>query len=79
MAKTVDQIFGDAMHLSDDDRRALTERLTETVDLPTAADTWTEELASRVAEIDAGTAELHDGDAVFVEARAAIQRVRNGR
>jgi hypothetical protein len=40
---------------------------------------WAKEIERRVAEIDAGTAILHDGDEVIAELRRVVERVRQER
>lgn len=82
-----DQIFEQALALPEEDRRKLTERLLRTFQDDLGGDVltdeqwqaaWDEELQRRARAIDAGTADLLDGEEVMKEmlalATAAHQR-----
>jgi putative addiction module component (TIGR02574 family) len=76
MSSTADELFERAMELSPDERKRLGIRLLESdeaEDDPLEVEAaWAKEIERRVAEIDAGTAELLD----WQEVRAHLHRKR---
>jgi putative addiction module component (TIGR02574 family) len=74
MASTLDSVEAAALELTAEERAELIERLIDTV-LPTPPlhPAWEAEIARRVADLDAGTAECIPADEVFAEVRALIE------
>lgn len=77
MSTTLDDVTELALKLTAEDRAELIERLADTVLLapPMLHPSWGPELARRVAELDAGEAELVPAEQVFAEMRQIV----NGR
>ena len=77
----IDAVAEQAMKLSPGDRTELAERLLFSVAemQPDLHPSWGPELARRVAELDAGTAELIPADEVFAETRRIIDSHRADR
>ena len=77
----IDAITEQAMKLPPGDRTELAERLLFSVTgmQPDLHPSWEPELARRVAELDAGTAELTPADEVFAETRRIIDSHRAGK
>lgn len=66
MSLTPDEIMAEAMKLSPDERADLADRLwISAMPREEVAAAWDAEIARRVAEIDAGTAELIPSEDVF--------------
>ena len=80
-AAEIDVVAEQAMKLSPGDRTELAERLLFSVAemQPDLHPSWGPELARRVAELDAGTAELIPADEVFAETRQIIDSHRADR
>lgn len=83
MASTLAEIEAQALQLSIRERSELAHRLIVSLDGP-AEDTpeaialaWDEEIARRVAEIDAGTAELIPHEQVFAEIDEILRKSGN--
>ena len=81
-----DQLFEQALTLSDEERRKLTVRLLRTLpedpdgDVPTDAEwqaAWQDELLRRDRSIEDGTAELYDGETVMAEMLALSHAPRS--
>ncbi len=69
----IEAVAEQAMKLSPDDRAELAERLLLSVSSDTSLHpSWAPELARRVAELDAGDAELIPAEEVFAEMRRII-------
>lgn len=77
MSTTLDDVTELALKLTAEDRAELIERLADTVlpEPPLLHPSWAPELARRVAELDAGEAELVPAEQVFTEMRQIV----NGR
>jgi tRNA A37 N6-isopentenylltransferase MiaA len=78
MVITYERVKTAAARLSSRKRSRLAHRLSRFV-TPTRREIqeeWAKEIQRRVAEIDAGTAILIDGDEVIAEIRRALERVR---
>lgn len=74
MSVTLHDVEAQALQLSPEDRAELIEVLIASVDPPMPLQPeWEAEIARRVAELDAGRAELIDGEQVMAELRARIQ------
>jgi putative addiction module component (TIGR02574 family) len=72
---TVDSVFEDALKLSDDDRELLVIRLAGVAGIDFAnldTDEWQAELASRIAQVRSGNADVLDWDATRQEIRRAL-------
>lgn len=82
MATVLDELEAQALHLSPAERGQLIQRLIvslegESEDTSEAiAQAWDEEIARRVAEIDAGTAVLIPEDDVFARLDEKLNRAR---
>jgi Putative addiction module component len=74
MTTLVDDLSAQAMSLSVEDRVCLAERLLATVHVedPAVTDAWDREIQWRLAEVDAGTAELVSAADVFLQVRKAL-------
>ncbi|MFO1226533.1 addiction module protein [Roseateles sp.] len=75
MSTTLDDVTEQALKLTAEERAELIERLADTV-LPASPllhPSWGPELARRVAELDAGDAELIPAEQVFAEMRQIIE------
>jgi len=75
---TYDRVKAARLRLASRNRSRLAHRLSRFV-TPTRREieeAWAKEIQRRVAEIDAGTAILHDGDEVIAELRRDLERVR---
>lgn len=77
----IDLLAEQAMKLSPNDRTDLAERLLFSVAAtqPALHPSWGPELVRRVAELDAGAAELIEADEVFAETRGIINSHLLGR
>lgn len=79
MGATLDELEAQAVKLSPEQRGELIHRLLVSLDgepdgtPEEIAQAWDEEIARRVAEIDAGTAELIPAEQVFAELDAMIE------
>lgn len=74
MSLTYQQVAHAAMQLSPDQRVALAEKLWVSVDTPEAtAAAWDEEIARRVAQLDAGEVATVPAEQVFAELRAQLK------
>jgi putative addiction module component (TIGR02574 family) len=74
MLLTYQQVAQAAMQLSPDERVDLAEKLWVSVDTPEAiAAAWDEEIARRVAQLDAGEVETVPAEQVFAELRARLK------
>ena len=79
MSHTLEEVRGYALQLNADDRGQLIDELLDSIrsdedrrlDLAYAA-----EIEKRIAEIDSGTAELHDADEAIASARRALDHAR---
>jgi putative addiction module component (TIGR02574 family) len=73
MLLTYEQVAQAAMQLSSDERVHLAEKLWVSVDTPEAiAAAWDEEIARRVAQLDAGEVETVPAEQVIAELRARL-------
>lgn len=73
MLLTYEQVAQAAMQLSSDERVNLAEKLWVSVDTPKAiATAWDEEIARRVAQLDAGEVETVPAEQVIAELRARL-------
>ena len=83
MATTLKEVEAQAMALSARERGELANRLIASLDgepegtPEEIAKAWDEEIARRVAELDAGTAELIPAEQVFAEIDAMLKQARN--
>lgn len=77
LSSDAQHVFEAAMRLPDSERAKLTNKLSMTVD-PLAnaewVEAWTPEIARRVAEVENGTAKLHNWD----ELQIIMQEARHG-
>ncbi|MBK1680707.1 addiction module protein [Rhodocyclus tenuis] len=74
MSLTYQQVANAAMQLSPDQRVALAEQLWVSVDTPeAAAAAWDEEIARRVAQLDAGEVATVPAEQVFAELRTLLK------
>ena len=82
MGAMLDELEAQAMQLPLRERSELAHRLLASLDgepdgtPEEIAQAWDEEIARRVAEIDAGTAELIPAEQVFAEIDAMIEQAR---
>lgn len=82
MSATLDELEAQAIELPAEQRGELIHRLLVSLDgepdgtPEEIAQAWDEEIARRVAEIDAGTAELIPAEQVFAEIDAMIEEAR---
>ena len=80
MGLPLKRIESEALELSSSDRAELASRLIASLDDETPDDpveverSWDEEIRRRLAELDAGTAELIPADEVFAELRSRPRR-----
>lgn len=73
MSLTYQQVAHAAMQLSPDQRIDLAEKLWVSVDTPEAtAAAWDEEIARRIAQLDAGEVKTVPAEQVFAELRARL-------
>ncbi|MGD9582874.1 MAG: addiction module protein [Lysobacterales bacterium] len=78
MATTLAEVEAQALQLTPRERGELAHRLIVSLDGPAEdtpeaiAQAWDEEIARRVAELDAGTAELIPAEQVFAEIEAML-------
>jgi putative addiction module component (TIGR02574 family) len=72
MLLTYEQVAQAAMQLSSDERVDLAEKLWVSVDTPEAIAAWDEEIARRVAQLDAGEVETVPAEQVIAELRARL-------
>lgn len=73
MSPTYQQVAQAAMQLSPDERADLAEKLWVSVDTPEAiATAWDEEIAHRVAQLEAGEATTVAAEQVIAELRARL-------
>lgn len=75
MTDAVDKIVSEALELPLPVRAFLAEKLIESLDAASGGELsakWREEIRRRCEEIDRGTVELHDAQAVFSKAYAAL-------
>lgn len=73
MSITYQTVASAAMQLTPDERVDLAEKLWVSVDSPeTIAAAWDEEIARRIAQLDAGEAETLPADQVIAELRARL-------
>lgn len=83
MGAMLEELEAQAMKLSPRERGELVHRLLVSLDgepegtLEEIAQAWDEEIARRVAELDAGTAELIPAEQVFAEIDAMLKQARN--
>jgi putative addiction module component (TIGR02574 family) len=74
MSLTYQQVAHAAMQLSPNERVDLAKKLLVSVDTPeTIAAAWDEEIARRIAQLDAGEAETVPAEQVFAELRARLK------
>ena len=82
MSKTVDRVEAEALQLSPQERARLAHRLLGSLEADEVEDpaeverAWKAEIEHRVAEYDAGKAELVPGEQVLREARDLVRRKR---
>jgi putative addiction module component (TIGR02574 family) len=72
---TLEKLRSEALKLPEPERAELARELVKSLDLPAdadAADAWDREIAGRLAEIDAGTANLIDRDELRRRMRARL-------
>lgn len=80
MGSSLERIEAEVLGLSTEDRAYLVQRLLESLDEETADNraeverAWEEEIQRRLAEIEAGTAELIPAEQVFAELQARYRR-----
>ena len=80
MSRPLEKVEADALELSIRERARLAQRLLVSLDEELEDDpaevevAWEEEIRRRIAEIDAGTAELIPGEEVLAELRARQRR-----
>ena len=75
MSITAEKVMSEALGLPPVLRAFVAEKLIESLDAPDASSLsakWKKEVRRRCAELDRGTVELHDADAVFAKAYAAL-------
>jgi hypothetical protein len=75
MSITAERVMTEAMGLPPVLLAFVAEKLIESLDAPDApalSAKWKKEVRRRCAELDRGTVELHDADAVFARAYAAL-------
>ena len=75
MSITAEKVMMEAMGLPPVLRAFVAEKLIESLDapdVPALSAKWKKEVRRRCAEVDRGTAELHDAEAVFAKAYAAL-------
>jgi putative addiction module component (TIGR02574 family) len=75
MPPSLPQVEAQALQLSPQEREQLAERLLLSLDASTLSTwqaEWDEEIARRVAELDAGTAELIPADQVMAQMRQKL-------
>ena len=73
MSLTYQQVAQAAMQLSPDERADLAEKLWVSVDTPEAiAAAWDEEIAHRIAQLEAGEAKTVPAEQVIAELRARL-------
>lgn len=75
MSITAEKVMMEAMGLPPVLRAFVAEKLIESLDapdVPALSAKWKKEVRRRCAELDRGTAELHDAEAVFAKAYAAL-------
>lgn len=83
MGAMLEELEAQAMKLSPRERGELVHRLLDSLDgepegtPEEIAQAWDEEIARRVAELDAGTAELIPAEQVFAEIGAMLKQARN--
>lgn len=76
MSLTADEIMAEAMKLSPEERADLADRLwISAMPREEVAAAWDAEIARRVAEIEAGTAELIPAEEVFAKLREKLRKV----
>lgn len=79
MSLPLERLEAEALELPVRERARLAQRLIESLDEVVAEDSgeidqaWEEEIRRRMAELDAGTAELIPAEQVFAELRARLQ------
>jgi putative addiction module component (TIGR02574 family) len=80
MARTLDQLEAEVLDLPGEAREHLVRRLILSLEdqpLEDPADVkaaWDEEISRRIAEVDAGTAEVIPADVVFADIRRRLQQ-----
>jgi putative addiction module component (TIGR02574 family) len=80
MAKSLEQLEAEVLDLPISERVHLVQRLIASLDEEEADDpqeverAWEEEIRRRLAEIDAGTAELIPAEEVFAELRSQLRQ-----
>ena len=72
MSLTYQQVAQAAMQLSPDERVDLAEKRWVSVDTPEAIAAWDEEIARRVAQLEAGEVEIVSAEQVIAELRARL-------
>ncbi|MBV8544881.1 MAG: addiction module protein [Acidobacteria bacterium] len=79
MSRTFEDVRNEAMALTPQEREHLADELLDSIEFEEGIE-WDDEYAAeiqrRVAEIDAGTAELVDSDEAIAAARQAVDDVR---
>lgn len=74
MSVSFQQVVREAMQLSPEERMDLAEKLRVSVDTPAdIGAAWDAEIARRLAQLDAGTADTVAADEVIAELRAKLQ------
>ncbi len=80
MSRPVEELESEVLALPTAERARLAQRLLASLDEEEAEDpqeverAWEEEIRRRLAEVDAGTAELIPAEEVFAELRARLHR-----
>jgi putative addiction module component (TIGR02574 family) len=80
MARRLEELEAEVLDLPDQDRARLARRLilsledTPLEDPAEVEKAWEEEIQRRVAEVEAGTADLIPADVAFAEIRKSLQR-----
>lgn len=75
MEPTVEKVVAEALGLSPQARAFVAEKLLESLDTEKGADlspAWRDEIRRRCREVDEGLVELHEAEAVFARAFAAL-------
>ena len=77
MTSTAKKILDEALTLPEEDREALVEALSESLERPRdeLSDEWKAEIARRIEAVERGESKLIEGDEVDVRLREVLQRV----
>ncbi len=77
MTSTAKKILDEALALPEEDREALVEALSDSLERPRheLSDEWKAEIARRIEAVERGESKLIEGDEVDVRLREVLQRV----